>query len=59
MGKSALRKLPINLQEHKVTEQFVLAGLATPTDDEKEAKVSLHCSENAGHCTAVLRTYVR
>lgn len=41
VDKSALRKLPDSLQEHRVTEQFVLAGLAKPTDDEKEAKVSL------------------
>lgn len=41
VDKSALRKLPVSLQEHKVTDQFVLAGLAKPTDDEKEAKASL------------------
>ncbi len=53
MDKSALRKLPVSLQEHKVTDQFVLVGLAKPTDDEKEAKVR-YLFNNKCSCT----TYV-
>lgn len=53
VDKSALRKLPVSLQEHKVTDQFVLVGLAKPTDDEKEAKVR-YLFNNKCSCT----TYV-
>lgn len=51
--KSALHRLPVSLQEHRVTEHFVLSGLAKPTDNEKAAKVSLHCLIN----DAVLHTF--